>query len=72
MKNYLKFLGVMSLVFLLTTLSSMQAANAQGQPNGDYLCKWDAELQWCLMSAKDGYCAYGGDGCQSTIPEVLD
>lgn len=50
----------------------MQAANAQGQPNGDYLCKWDAELQWCLMSAKDGYCAYGGDGCQSTIPEVLD
>lgn len=34
------------------------------------LCKWDRTVESCLVSAPDGYCAYGGDDCTTTVPTV--
>lgn len=34
------------------------------------LCGWDDQLQFCIAGALDGYCAYGGPDCTTTIPTV--
>jgi len=59
-------LAALGIVLALVGSTSFSTA----QTNGAYLCRWDKNLEWCLVSAPDGYCAFGGDSCTTTIPTV--
>jgi hypothetical protein len=62
--NKLKSL-LAAFAFIIVLFGSIDQVNGQ-----QLLCKWSNKYQWCFASANDGYCAYGGDSCQSTVPVV--
>ncbi|TFV93442.1 hypothetical protein E4S40_14420 [Algoriphagus kandeliae] len=66
MKKLIKKLVASSLLILF--LGAM-ASTSMAQ-NNVKLCSWSEEVQFCLMSAPDGYCAYGGADCSTTYPVV--
>lgn len=71
MKNNRLKLPLVAFGLFFAFMGTSLSLNAQtGQPNGDYLCKWDRLIENCMMSAPDGYCAYGGDDCTTTVPTV--
>ena len=51
---------------VLGSVVVVQPVKAQSEP----LCKWSEQVQFCLASAPDGYCAYGGPDCSTTYPVV--
>ncbi len=70
MKNNRLKLSLTAIGLMIAFVCSIGNLNAQ--TSGTFLCKWSKKYEWCFVTAPDGYCAYGGDSCQSTIPEVLD
>ncbi|SFG72690.1 hypothetical protein SAMN04487988_10772 [Algoriphagus hitonicola] len=66
MKNSIKKLVLaLSLLLFLGAISS----NTMAQSDVIY-CKWSEEVQFCLTTAPDGLCAYGGADCSTTYPVV--
>ncbi|WP_373400473.1 hypothetical protein V8V91_13105 [Algoriphagus halophilus] len=62
-----------SIIFTLAGLSMVLGSFAVVQPvkaQSEPLCRWSEQVQFCLASAPDGYCAYGGPDCSTTYPVV--
>lgn len=54
----------------LAMIGSTASVSAQTDPNPNRLCQWNKRVMACEVSAPDGYCAYGGPDCTTTVPTV--
>ncbi len=59
--KHLKFCAALGL--FLTFIGSAGHINAEGT----VWCGWDNKIELCLAGGHDGYCAYGGPDCMTTI-----
>ncbi|RAI95258.1 hypothetical protein [Algoriphagus yeomjeoni] len=70
----LAFLTLAVLGMVLASFTVVQPAMASVDADADedqtILCRWSEQVHFCLTSAPDGYCAYGGPDCSTTYPVV--